>query len=43
MSEIGKKGGATRSEAKALASRQNGRKGGRPKRRPDASGTRLKV
>jgi hypothetical protein len=32
MSEIGKKGGAQRSDAKASAARENGRKGGRPKR-----------
>jgi len=32
MSEIGRKGGARRSVAKAKAARANGRKGGRPKR-----------
>ena len=31
MSELGKKGGASRSEAKAVAARENGKKGGRPK------------
>ena len=32
MSEIGKLGGAARTDAKRSASRKNGRKGGRPKR-----------
>ena len=31
MSELGRKGGASRSEAKASAARENGKKGGRPK------------
>ena len=31
MSYIGKKGGASKSEAKQAASRMNGKKGGRPK------------
>jgi hypothetical protein len=31
MSELGKRGGASRSEAKQSAARKNGRKGGRPK------------
>lgn len=31
MSELGKKGGASRSEAKTAAARENGKKGGRPK------------
>jgi hypothetical protein len=33
MSELGKRGGAARSEAKARAARANGRKGGRPRKR----------
>lgn len=33
MKEIGKKGGSMRSAAKTRAVRENGRKGGRPKRR----------
>lgn len=33
MSELGKRGGAVRSEAKAQAARRNGRKGGRPRKR----------
>jgi hypothetical protein len=32
MSELGKRGGAVRSEAKARAARRNGRKGGRPRK-----------
>jgi hypothetical protein len=32
LSEAGKKGGASRSEAKRTASAQNGRKGGRPRK-----------
>ena len=32
MSEIGKLGGAARTDAKRIAARKNGRKGGRPKR-----------
>ena len=32
MSEIGKRGGLIRSDAKTRAARKNGRKGGRPKR-----------
>jgi hypothetical protein len=32
MSEIGKRGGAARTHAKARASRANGRKGGRPRK-----------
>ncbi|TAM60188.1 DUF2442 domain-containing protein [bacterium] len=32
MSELGKRGGAVRSAAKARAARENGRKGGRPRR-----------
>ena len=32
MSELGKKGGSTTSEAKALAARENGKKGGRPRK-----------
>jgi hypothetical protein len=32
MSILGKKGGASRSEAKQAASRENGKKGGRPKK-----------
>ena len=31
MSEIGRKGGSTRTEAKSAAARQNGKLGGRPK------------
>jgi hypothetical protein len=33
MSELGKRGGAARSEAKVQAARKNGRKGGRPRKR----------
>ena len=36
MSELGKRGGAARSEAKARAARKNGRKGGRPRKRTAA-------
>jgi hypothetical protein len=36
MSELGKRGGAARSEAKAQAARRNGRKGGRPRKRSAA-------
>jgi hypothetical protein len=36
MSELGKRGGAVRSEAKARAARRNGRKGGRPRKRSAA-------
>jgi len=32
MAEIGKKGGSASSEAKSAAARQNGKKGGRPKK-----------
>ena len=32
LSNAGKKGGSVKSEAKARASRENGKKGGRPKR-----------
>jgi len=32
LSEAGKKGGASRSEAKRTASAENGRKGGRPRK-----------
>ena len=32
MSELGKKGGSTTSEAKASAARENGKKGGRPRK-----------
>ena len=34
MSRIGKKGGSVKSEKKAAASRENGKKGGWPKGRP---------
>jgi hypothetical protein len=34
MTELGKMGGASRSPAKQAASRKNGRKGGRPPKRP---------
>ncbi|HEV3155798.1 MAG TPA: DUF2442 domain-containing protein [Candidatus Baltobacteraceae bacterium] len=37
MSEIGKRGGATRSAAKTAAVRQNGRKGGRPPKKRTAA------
>jgi hypothetical protein len=37
MSEIGRLGGSTRTEAKARAARDNGRKGGRPRSNPKAS------
>ena len=33
LSEIGKKGGSSRSPAKVAASRNNGKKGGRPRRK----------
>lgn len=36
MSELGKRGGAVRSEAKAQAARTNGQKGGRPRKRSAA-------
>lgn len=36
MSELGKRGGAARSEAKTQAARKNGRKGGRPRKRAAA-------
>jgi len=36
MAEIGRKGGAVRSSAKAAASRANGRRGGRPPKRRTA-------
>lgn len=36
MSELGKRGGASRSQAKARAARKNGRKGGRPRKRSAA-------
>lgn len=36
MSELGKRGGAVRSAAKAKAARRNGRKGGRPRKRSAA-------
>ena len=32
MSELGRRGGSARSEAKARASRENGKKGGRPRK-----------
>jgi hypothetical protein len=34
--ELGHKGGSVKSEAKAAASRENGKKGGRPRKKPDA-------
>ncbi|MEO6834695.1 MAG: DUF2442 domain-containing protein [Candidatus Tumulicola sp.] len=36
MSELGKRGGAVRSEAKTQAARKNGQKGGRPRKRTAA-------
>jgi hypothetical protein len=36
LSELGKKGGSVKSERKARASAENGKKGGRPKRRKEA-------
>jgi Protein of unknown function (DUF2442) len=36
MSELGRKGGQTTSSAKSTAARENGRKGGRPKKKADA-------
>jgi hypothetical protein len=33
-SEMGRKGGASKSEKKILSSRENGKKGGRPKNPP---------
>lgn len=39
MSEIGKAGGSARSVVKAKAVRENGRKGGRPKKRAATKGT----
>ncbi|GAC1312708.1 MAG: DUF2442 domain-containing protein [Isosphaeraceae bacterium] len=38
MSEIGKRGGSARSAAKSTASRENGRKGGRPAKKVSAAG-----
>lgn len=41
LAAIGRKGGESKSEAKAAASRENGKKGGRPrKRRHDTKGDR---
>src|SRR5579859_6354240 len=40
MSELGRKGGAVRSAAKAAAARANGRKGGRPRTRARAIAAR---
>ncbi len=37
MSELGRKGGQTNSVAKTKAARENGRKGGRPKKNPVVS------
>jgi Protein of unknown function (DUF2442) len=36
MSELGRKGGQTTSRAKSTAARENGKKGGRPKKKADA-------
>jgi Protein of unknown function (DUF2442) len=36
MSELGRKGGQTTSNAKSTAARENGKKGGRPKKKADA-------
>ncbi len=36
MSELGRQGGSIKSEAKAVASRENGRKGGRPRAKRSA-------
>jgi hypothetical protein len=36
MSELGRKGGQTTSSAKSTAARENGKKGGRPKKKADA-------
>lgn len=33
LSELGKKGGSVKSERKSHASRENGKKGGRPRKR----------
>ncbi|HRN52106.1 MAG TPA: DUF2442 domain-containing protein [Gemmatimonadaceae bacterium] len=41
-SELARIAGSTRSRAKAAASRANGKKGGRPRKRPAASGTKSK-
>ena len=37
MAEIGRRGGARRTNAKALAARANGAKGGRPRKRPSGA------
>jgi hypothetical protein len=39
-SELGRAGGSTKSPAKASAARENGRKGGRPRKHPDAASAR---
>jgi general stress protein YciG len=35
LAEIGRKGGSSKSERKAAAARENGKKGGRPRENPD--------
>ena len=39
-SELGRAGGSTKSPAKASAARENGRKGGRPRKHPDDASAR---
>jgi len=43
MSELGRRGGASRSEAKTMASRANGAKGGRPRTAVASAGKRRKT
>ncbi len=42
MAEIGRRGGARRTHAKAIAARANGAKGGRPRKRATSASTRGK-
>jgi hypothetical protein len=35
LAELGRKGGSVKSKRKAAAVRKNGKKGGRPKKKPD--------
>ena len=43
FSELGKKGGSVKSERKAHASRENGKKGGRPKKKEYKNNNQQKV